>query len=626
MQSEVSAPTVYGHFNARFATIENLVDIFIPSDNFEIVAHPSHTVVLGPRGSGKTCLLKMLQPAALHKWRSAIADKIKSNIHYVGVYIPTDISWSKQAEQLGKPGLPEQYKLILQYAAFTAQVLQRIIDTVIDCLELNENATWAGIVINYRTEKELVAELAAHFRIQLTTLTLLSLKQKLAARIVDIWRFGRQETLAGPEGRNERFITNPDLNFDFFDEALYTIGLINDFTGKKDRQWAFLFDELEIAPTWLVDRLFPLLRSTTIQNVFLKLSMSPFAKLSQASSGSSPRAGHDYELIRLWYVQKTEATQFSRQLLEQTLAKRGIAEVDLHKIFGPSPLKPSTKDRTSGYGIGSKSHEVLTQAYDNDEGFREYVDSKGIDLSKLDELDENKRAAEIRKAYPIVLFRQEFRKYDQNSHAETVYRSRKKPQIFSGIDSFLEILEGNPRWIVGAANELATTILTKKKVTPSQQYIYLRETAERFMSLLKTIPLYDRENDARSLGDTLELVADRIYSSVVQARFTSEPLGSFKIDSRCPDAVLESVGVGMNAGAIILLSETEVNWLAPEELRNKEFRLSYLLSPYKHIPFRIGRPLPFSEIINSSYQKRKTKGLGAAPIDATETTELDLGL
>ena len=97
-----SAPTFYGHFNARFSSVDALVKVFIPSENFESVAHPVHTVVLGPRGSGKTCLLKMLQPATLNKWTGPTAERIKSQIRYVGVYIPTDISWSKQAEQLDR--------------------------------------------------------------------------------------------------------------------------------------------------------------------------------------------------------------------------------------------------------------------------------------------------------------------------------------------------------------------------------------------------------------------------------------------------------------------------------------------------------------------------------------------
>ena len=474
----------------------------------------------------------------------------------------------------------------------------RLVDTVMDCLEIQTREAWADVHLDFDAEKQLSLELAAHWRINLTTPTLSSLKQKLAARVVDIWRFGRQETLAGSTGRNERFIANEALNFDFVEEMLYAIGLINDFSKKKNRQWALLFDELEIAPNWLVDKLYPLLRSTTTQNVYFKLSMSPFAKISQANLSSSPRPSHDYELVHLWYIQKSEAIPFSRELLVKTLERRCNCEIDLHKIFGPSPLKPSTKERDSGYGVGSRAHEVLSRAYANDPGFQEYVNRKDINLNELDKLDEDTRAADIRKVYPIVLFRQEFLK-DEGS-----FRSRKKPQIFSGIDSFLEILEGNPRWIVGAANELAVTIQNKKRITPSIQYTYLRETAERFMSLLKTIPLYDGGRDQKSLGDALDHVGDRIYESIMQERFTSEPYGSFRVDEKCPDDLLDSIGIAMNAGAVILLSDVESNWLVARELRGKEFRMSYLFSPYKHIPFRIGRAFPLSDVLNGVGKQR----------------------
>lgn len=163
----------------------------------------------------------MLQPATLSKWTGTTAARIKSQIRYVGVYIPTDISWSKQAEQLGKPGLPEEYQARLQESAFTAQVLVRFLDTVMDCLDIKTQAEWADVNLDFDAERQLTTELAAHWKIAVTTPTLASLKQRLAARVVDIWRFGRQETLAGTLGRNERFIANDSLNFDFVEEIPY---------------------------------------------------------------------------------------------------------------------------------------------------------------------------------------------------------------------------------------------------------------------------------------------------------------------------------------------------------------------------------------------------------------------
>lgn len=622
----ISAPTVCGNFNARFSPIESLVDAFIPSDKFSTVANPSHTIVLGPRGSGKTYLLKMLQPAALAKWRKADAVEIKSIVSYIGVYIPTDISWSKQAEQLGKPGLSEDYHRRLQEAAFTSQVLLRLLDTICDCVELKETAPWANIQLDFATEANLVSELSSHWHLAPNNNTLSALKQKLATRTVDIWRFGRQETLRDESGRSERFAENPSLNYDFVEEVCYAIGLVNECTGKKNRQWALLFDELEIAPSWLVDRLYPKLRSTLNQNIFFKFSLSPFTKIRQEDIGSSPRQDNDFELVTLSYLLKSEATPFSKRLLGETLQRKCGMEIDLYKVFGSSPLKPSTKSKDKGYAPGSRAQRVLKLAAENDPGFAEYINDRAIDLDKLDQLTEDIRAAEIRKIYPIVLFRQEFLRLKGIDSAEASKRSRKKPDIYSGLDSFLEMLEGNPRWIVGAVDKLAETIRTKGRVAPSQQYDYVKGTAERFLSLLQTIPLYDGGREDRSLGFAIEAIGDRIADSIRQDRFTSEPFGSFRIDDNCPTDILDSIGIAMNAGAIIMQSDADTNWVTSEQLRGKEFRMSYLFSPYKRIPFRLGRSFPLSEVLTG---KRRTSRSTSPSFEQPQkhlTGELDLGL
>src|SRR4051812_36782514 len=101
MASSESPPSIFETFNARALSAEELAKGFIPSPQFGRVIRPSHTLVIGPRGSGKTSLLKMLQPRALAGWKGEEADEYRPLINDVGIYIPTGISWAEQLQHLG---------------------------------------------------------------------------------------------------------------------------------------------------------------------------------------------------------------------------------------------------------------------------------------------------------------------------------------------------------------------------------------------------------------------------------------------------------------------------------------------------------------------------------------------
>ena len=124
------APTMFDSFNARAISAESLAEGFIPPDHFGTMIRRAHTLVIGPRGSGKTCLMKMLQPAALNAWKSEDAADYKKQIDFSGVYIPADISWSGQLRHLGADRLDPAFRTKLESAALTAHVLHAFLSTI----------------------------------------------------------------------------------------------------------------------------------------------------------------------------------------------------------------------------------------------------------------------------------------------------------------------------------------------------------------------------------------------------------------------------------------------------------------------------------------------------------------
>lgn len=123
------APTVFESFNARSLGPEQVAQTFVAPSHFAKLVARCHSTLIGPRGSGKTSLLKMLQPHALESWQSEEARAFRSTIDFTGVFIQTDISWNRQTIAL-VDGLPENAIRAFRTAAFTTQVLHSLVETL----------------------------------------------------------------------------------------------------------------------------------------------------------------------------------------------------------------------------------------------------------------------------------------------------------------------------------------------------------------------------------------------------------------------------------------------------------------------------------------------------------------
>src|SRR5207245_6017985 len=109
----------------------------------------------------------------------------------------------------------------------------------------------------------------------------------------------------------------------------------------------------------------------------------------------------------------------------------------------------------------------------------------------------------------------------------------------------------------------------------------------RFRALLKLIPAAETNGNLqpRSVLDLLDTVGEFFHHSVVLDDFNPQPLGSFTVDSRVPDGVVRALGLAVNAGAIIYVpARSEKGETLVGSIREKRFRLAYLLSPFYKLP------------------------------------------
>lgn len=591
------APSIFESFNARALTPAQVAETFVPSDQFRRLAKRRHTIVLGPRGSGKTTLLKMLQPAALELWRHTDADEVRAAVDFTGVFIATDIAWGQQLQSLGAGRIDPQVQKIFSIATFTTHVFRCLVNTFLSrkLPEQPNYPPYRRIKIDPTAERVIAAALCKEWHLTDTVPSFLAVRHALSTRLSTIRELVARELILGESGRDARLVDAGFVFLDFVQGCTNGIELFDDTLGQGDTRWALMFDELELAPQWISNLLVRSIRSTD-ERLLFKLALNPFTSTStQLESPTSPAPGQDFDQIPLWYAEKRDSYNFCSQLFGQLLEKRGLVLKEPRKILGNSYFETTDEEwRESGnaYAPGSKIATRFKKLYETDQSFKVYLDRRGLHPDRLHELTPNQRASDVRKIAPIVAVREFFRSADWR---EARARSRKRASLYAGAESIFAISEGNPRWFIAIVEDLLDEWGSKRDRIPEHvQADQLQKAAERFAAMLKTIPTESETTE--SVFGIVRSVARYFNKRVVREDFRPEPPGTFKVDDECSDELVGILGQALNAGAIVYVPD-EDGHLSFTSLRQKRFRVSYLIAPLYGIPIRLGPPVNLSTIL-----------------------------
>ncbi len=491
----------------------------------------------------------MLQQPALEAWRHAEAGSYRSRIDFTGVFIPTDVSWRHQVNSLGNLRLDNDHALLFNRAAFTSHVLRALINAImyrVDTSKVSGITPHRRVVLSPESEKKFATLIGNDWRLEPNLPTLLGIKYALNSRLSTIHALSSQESLMPAAGRSERLRSIEWLHIDFLQSAAVAVELFDDLTASGKGRWALLFDELELAPTWLVERLLSSLRSAEERFLF-KLSMSPFSKeLTGLEQSSTASESHDYDSIPLWYAHKEDGYQFCNALVRSMLHAKGMSGVDLEEVFGRSEFE-TQPDEWVGHGTayrpGSRLQARFARMAASDRSFARYLSERGInqDLSNIASGDV--RAADIRKITSILTVREAFRVSDVKIMRKPgrKLRSRKNPTLYAGTKSLFAISEGNPRWLKGIVGRL---LADSSGVSITKQASEILGTSHRFRALLRTIPCppIAGRQPTRGLLSVLDTIGDFFFSRIVLEDFQPEPVGSFIADSRTDPELMDSLG------------------------------------------------------------------------------------
>jgi energy-coupling factor transporter ATP-binding protein EcfA2 len=594
--------TFFEQFNAKYLDPQQVAAGYVYSGHFDALSGPYNAVLVGPRGSGKTTLLKMLQPAALDAWTGPRAHDFRKKIDYSGVFIASDISWSRQLNSLGYGKLSEDNHRTLVVACFTTHVLQAVLETMI--FRATSSDTFRSVKLSGSQEADVAKTIMGILKLTAPLATLLSVKQALRSRLSEIRQLSNRGSLKDQNDFRAELSNAAFLHLDFIDIFLNITGVFDDTANEQGAKWGLLFDELETAPDWIVGQLFSALRVSN-PRMYLKLAISPVSATAYKTllSVDGPADGQDYRQISLWYSDRVDAKGFCEAVWKSLTKKAGVS-ITARDALGPSAFEPvpaGQMKRQNPYAKGEYWHEVFTSLKRKDRSFAAFLRARNIDLERLSDADPRIKDSVLRKAAPIAAVRNFY--LHEDSVGNVAHKQRKTSALYAGAESIFAISEGNPRWLIGLLTPMISYMVTYnvRKVPASVQSEEIESAAERLLALLRTIPLPPGPQNGRAQGlnGIVQKIGVQLHGDLMNRNFSLDPRLSFIVDRDVDNATVELLSSGLNRGAVILVAGTPARSVVGD-MCGVALRLSYLLAAKYGLPLRKGKSTNLSLLLEHS--------------------------
>jgi hypothetical protein len=596
-------------YNARSLRDSEVAERFVPPPYFESLLAPQHQLIIGPRGSGKTTLLRMLQRSALGKWGHRDASRVRQAISFEGIFVPADASWGYRFRE-NDGEVDDGAATAVAQATFTTHVLRSLSRTLLLMTSDDSAKSYAGAPLLSRGSEEIISSsLAESWMLRGSLPSFNGLRQALRHRLAALGRLTQQAR----RGANLTDVIAPLdwLGLDVITEVANAAEFINDHLGDDGRRWALLFDELEVAPSWIREALFASLRVPT-PHLILKLALSPypgstFALDSAEDLPDVPREGNDYDVISLAFPRRVGVERFGRQVLDSLVRESPSLESSPEQLFGASRISTPTAQwlmTGNAYTAGSRRMRELTRYVQSDDGVRQYLEQRGMHLAELGSLDPNRRAAHLRKIAPLVALR-EFYSVPAQSGVRRQYRQRKTYEFYTGLDMLIAITEGSPRSLLYLFGPMLEEVSggSSDRVSPARQGRGVADLIAAYRALLRTVPAPtagtllgpEPRSARRGLLDVLDRIGERCAESVYANAFVPDPVGSFIVDSHIAESGLAAIESAVNVGALVFVPDDD-GLTHFGSARGKRFRLNYLLAAYHRLPLRLGRAVSLSAL------------------------------
>jgi len=594
-------------FNAKAMSYADVARTFVPSTKFTQLAGAWNSVLVGPRGGGKTTLFKMLSVEGQEAWTGAAAEPYKKTVGYTGIYVPSDIAWGTMLESLIEAGQDETIGILFSEAAFVTHVLLSVATGMDRHVAQNpmprlESATGEPTQADL---ERVVATIATLWKVQPVSLSPASLVDALRARLLDIKRDARlRAKLTLTEVPTQEY-----LGIDMLESASQALQAFDAVYSRPDHRWCLLLDEFEVAPMHLQKTVLAAMRASGAQKLLLKVALAPCGPdlLYDQQSSTPPSQNNDVQQVQLWYADKTEAIEFCQQVfLSRSSTYPALAGKMPNEVFGTSAYAV-VDDSEDAAQIGlftlrgrNKKHvtEQFQSLAEKDPTFQNFLLRKQIDVShELGMQPSDLHGNTLRKIAPLVAFRNAYKgKSVGNKRGVKPFNT-----AYSGWESIAAISEGNPRWLIGLITRIMSNSDQGQFPVPTpQQTAGVQWNCQRYAEMLQSVAneQFGSIKTSTPIYNVLSKIGDYFHNRLVRSAFVEDPPMSFVVDERVSDDVEHALRIAVNHGAIVCYQiAADVGGF--RTLRGLRFRLTYLLAPVFKLPMRKSKSVSLSSILEA---------------------------
>ncbi|TMP23749.1 hypothetical protein CWB99_23090 [Pseudoalteromonas rubra] len=575
-------------FNAKHLKDEFIAKSFVPSQLFFQTAKYGHTILVGPRGSGKTTFLRMLSNSMGPHLKTNYLLESLEHTHYEGIYVPGDLVWGEMMRSLSEAGIDQQTAESFAYSAFVTHILLNVIESIDVYINRIQSTKFD---INEDDFFYSLSSICKLLKLKPEKVSLSRIKSELILVLSSLGEYSRFLSIYGTEKFSKEefekkalyaYIDLPmtlDSIFNFIDDAL----------NRKEQRWTILLDEFEIAPTYLLLKVLNSMRSSA-KKVTFKVALVPCGLHQEVQNEIS--SINDYTVVELWYIRKGDSDKFCRGLLRSRF-----------NITFPEKKLGMAKYGITQSGNADKWINAFDELYSKDLSFKKYIDGKKLDYRK--ELTEGRASSTVRKIAPLVAFRNAF------INQKGKRKGRKAPtEFYSGWDAISTISEGNPRWLLSVMSPFAES---ENKIRDTEQIREVKRSTSSYCAMLKTLPICNNMglNTKQPVFKLLEQIGTYFNYCLIEGDFKVSPPGTFKVDKNIPEDMQSALMIAWNFGAIVSV-ESSITFGTYSSLEGMRFRLSHLLSPEFELNLATGKAVNLSTILDfeTNAKKRMTTAQG----------------
>ena len=585
-------------FNARNASPRQIAETFVVPDHFEQVAAFHNLVLVGPRGLGKTTMMKVLTASGLYHLhnRPDLSDRLaKIDFNYVPIYIPAETIWRGNAQSISGAVDEETIRDHILNGLFVDHCLHQLVASFEDALATGYGANESDVFpwsvsISEQDEKLICNECSKFWAIERIQHSFLGLKLVLLQRSN---RFKSAISSLPDTIELQSVMSIEKLDFLIMLKGFFDI--VGSVRGNL--RWSVCFDEMEIAPKRVLVQLYENLRSFD-QRAVLKFSLFPyvdFYSLEQKSAASErgPVDGQDFHSVILANKFANPDFSLSKKLIASECAAAGVSLGEFKNYLNSSNSIHRNSRKFSDAGFERNFTVIHSRAIQaGDKSYASYMAKNGVlkagDFEKIK--SESERAQLIRKPAPIAEIRSYYlAKSGHNSSKESRRTSAKGYGYYHGFDQILALTEGNPRAIKYYVSDFLKSFLAEENPAVAQNRVISRNV-DRFRALISahTYPHDILDQQMYSILELVDRLGDALSANLLGARFQPEPALSYALKNIKPE-LRDALELAINSGALVV-DQGAGNKQLIFDLEGCRIRISHRLDPFYKLPTITGQP------------------------------------